>query len=220
MNREYSQDDLNQAKMSGTSISADDIKFMRSAIEKTDTPCEPDWLSVSVVVMWGVLCMIGYISIHFFLRNIQYYKWIWPVFYALGIIGASYSFIGLCLSFRNDRKAGFVQRLSKQVIGIWVVILLNGLVWTLMGRFVNNFTFCEPGFLFALLFCFCLSITAILDPSAWYFWSLGAAVIFVGIFLSHFLMNYQYIVLGLTTGPGIIIPTVLEKILYQEIDNE
>ena len=214
------KENANQTEVIGADISAEDVKFMRSAIEKTNTTCEPDWLSMSVVIMWGALCMIGYISIHFFLRNIQYYKWIWPLFYALGFVGACYSFIGLCLSFRNDRKTGFVRKLPKQVIGIWVVILLNGLVWTLMGRFVNNFTFCEPGFLFALLFGLCLSITAILDPDVWYLWSLGAIVIFAGIVLSHFLMNYQYIVLGLTTGPGLIMPAVLEKILYQEKDDE
>jgi hypothetical protein len=208
MNREDSN--LEQGK---TEEIAENLKYMRSAVEKTDTSGEPDWLSMSVVMMWGLICLAGYVSIHFLGRSPQYFKWIWPVFYSIAIIGACYTFIGFFFVFRKDRKIGFVQELTKQVIWIWVIILMNGLVWTVLGKYVNNFFFGEPGFIFAMLFGLCLSVTGILDSNKWF---LGAIIIFTGMVLAHFLMSYSYIVLGVATGAGLITAPIIEKLTYKE----
>ena len=60
-------------------ISADDLKFMRSAVEKTYKQVNPD---THTMIMWGVICLISYPAIHFLVKN-QLFKWIWVVFLLL-----------------------------------------------------------------------------------------------------------------------------------------
>ncbi len=188
----------------------ENLEFMRSAVKKTDTSGECDWLSFSVVVVLCLICMAIYISVHFFVRS-QNYQYIWPVFLTLAAVAGCYSFIGLSLSFRNDRKAGFVSYIPKQVIAIWVLALVNGLVWSIMGKVFNNFICGEPGFLFAMLFAIALGATSILDPDS-KAWCLGSIIIFAGMVLTYLLRGHVYLILGLATGAGLIIPAIMINI--------
>ncbi|MHC4952139.1 MAG: hypothetical protein ACYTEU_14340 [Planctomycetota bacterium] len=217
MDNEKLKSDDNGIDIGNKGISAEDVEFMRAAVEKADTTSDSNekWSS-SVIFLLGLLSMTGCISVHFCVRSYGNYKWIWPIFYSLCVIGACYSFVGMFLAFRDDRKTGFVQKQGKQLTWVWVLILINGPIWTLMGKYLNNFALCEPGFLFALLFFLCLCVTIIFYPESWITVSLGALIILVGMVLSHFIMAYQYMIYGLTIGSGLMISVVLDRILCRE----
>ncbi|MFQ5770446.1 MAG: hypothetical protein ACE5HX_07920, partial [bacterium] len=57
-------------------IGADDLRFMRSAIEKSYRQIKPE---THLAVMWGLICMIIYISIHFMIK-FQLFKWVAPLY--------------------------------------------------------------------------------------------------------------------------------------------
>ncbi len=56
-------------------VDTDDLKFMRSAIEKTRRDFDPEAIDMTV---WGLACLIVYSAIHF-LATPEHYKLIWPV---------------------------------------------------------------------------------------------------------------------------------------------
>ena len=69
----------------------DDLKFMRTAVEKTYKQIVPD---THPIIMWGIICLIAYPTIHF-LGKFQHTKWILPFFLSLMVFGLSYIFITL-----------------------------------------------------------------------------------------------------------------------------
>jgi len=207
------KENLNQAETINSKIAADDLKFMRKVAEKIDPPGAPDWWCSSVIIMFGLICLVGYISVHYLIWT-QYHNWIWPIYYSLAGIGACYSFIGLFFSIRNDEKTGFISRSSMQAIWIWVIALANGFIWSLLGHCFNNFIGGDPGFVIAMMFCIALAATGILDSHDSIVWYLGSILIFTGMALTFFFRSHLYLILGLATGAGLIVPILLLHIIY------
>ena len=54
-------------------VSADDLRFMRSVVEKTYRQVKPE---THVTIMWGLICMAAYISIHFLAKQHQIGHWV------------------------------------------------------------------------------------------------------------------------------------------------
>ena len=218
MKREYLPEESKpkQGEVGEHNIAADDIKFMRSAIEKTYKQVKPD---THTMIMWGAICMISYPAIYFLVKC-QLFKWIWAVFLPLVAFGLCYIFITLFMVTKRDKNAGFVPLLRKQLTWVWIIIMvMHGLTWSILGTAFNNYCAGDPGFLFAILFSIALSITGIFHSREWLY---GGMLIFVGALLAFFIKDYGYIILGLATGAGLIIPAIIVQRNFrkQEKENE
>ena len=197
-------------------IAADDLKFMRSAIEKTYKQVNPD---THTMIMWGLVCIISYPAIHFLIK-FRLFKWIWAAFLPLVAFGLCYIFITFFIVTKRDKNAGFIPLLRKQLTWVWIIIMvLHGLTWSILGTAFNNYCAGDPGFLFAILFSIALCITGVFHSKEWLFGGIG---IFVGALLAFFIKDYGYIILGLATGAGLIIPAIIVQRNYnkQKKENE
>jgi len=214
MNREYSQDDSSQAKIKGPDIAADDIKFMRQAVEKTYKQVNPD---THTMVMWGLVCMICYFAIHF-LKQSQLSGWILPVFLTLMAFGLFYIFITWLLVSRRDKNAGFIPLLREQLTWVWIIIMvMHGLTWSILGTVFNRYYAGDPGFLLAILISIALCVTGIFHKKEWLY---GGMLIFAGLLLAFFIKDNGYIILGLATGAGLIIPAIIVQRNYRKQEEE
>lgn len=204
-----------QAEGGGQNVSADDLKFMRSVVEKSYRQVKPD---AHVIVMWGLICMVAYTAAHFLVTP-QGYKWMWPVYLSLMTIGLCYTFITLFLINKHEKKAGFIPRLKKQVTWVWLFMALHVLTWSISGMLFNNFSGGDPGFLGAMGLSIALSVTGVLHSKEWLF---GGMLIFAGMLLTYFIKDYGYIILGLATGAGLIVPAIVvhRNFLKWEKENE
>lgn len=195
-------------------INVDDLQFMRSVIEKTYKQVNPD---THTMIMWGVICLIGYPAIHF-MSTPQLHKWIPFAGWLLIAFGLCYIFITLRIVTKRDKKTGLISLLRKQLTWVWIVIMvMHGLTWSILGTAFNNYSAGDPGFLFAILFSIALSITGIFH-SRW--WLYGGIVIFIGALLAFFIKDYGYIILGLSTGVGLIIPAIIVQRDYRKWEKE
>ncbi len=194
-------------------ISADDLKFMRSAVEKTYKQLKPE---THVTIMWGLVCMAAYISIHFLVKhNLQ--KWITLLYFSLMSFGVLYSLISWFLFLKRQKKNGFVPQLPSQIGWIWVIVMFPVIFWDRMGLFKN--IFCEAGFMYAMGLSIALSLTGIFHSKEWLF---GGVLIFVGMLLAFFTKDYAcpFIILGLAIGAGLIIPAIIAQRNYRKQEKE
>jgi hypothetical protein len=195
-------------------VSTDDLKFMRSAVEKTCKQVNPD---THTMVMWGLICVICYPAIYF-LEKFQLAKWILPFFLSLMVFGLCYIFITWLLITKRDKKAGFIPLLREQLTWVWIIIMVfHGLTWSILGTVFNNFCTGDPGFLFAIFFSIALSITGVFHTKEWLWGGIG---IFVGILLAFFIKDYAYLILGPATGLGCIIPAIIVQRNYRKQEKE
>lgn len=207
MNREYSQEDSNfkHGEAEEQKTAADDLKFIRSVVEKTYRQVRPD---VHVAVMWGVICLIAYTTTHF-LATANLHKWVPFVGWPLVAIAICYSYITWLLITKRDKKAGFIPRLPKQVGWVFMITSSHFLAWSILGTVFNNFYVGgDPVFLGAMHLSIALSVTGILHSKEWLFGGIG---IFAGMVLTYFVRDYDFIILGLATGAGLIIPAIIAQ---------
>lgn len=191
----------------------DNLQFMRSAIERTRRDFDPGavgWIA------WGTMCLIGYVAMHF-LSTPTNYKLMWLIWILLlAIAGGVNAFCDIRIR-KQEKKAGMVPLLSRQVGWIWAVAVLHGVVWTSLGLFGDWFG--GPGFLWALVYSIALSATGIIYSKEWLFGGLG---VFVGMIAAFFVKDYAYIILGLAMGFGCIMPAIIaqRRYLRQKKENE
>ena len=209
------KEDSNRLEMNGQDIVADDIKFMRSVVEKMSLQVKPD---VHIMIACGLLCMIGY-AILYFLKTHQLDKWIWPVGLSLTTVLFVYTLISLFRIAKAEKKAGFISHLKKQVTWVWIFIMLHGLAWTISPVLSKNYCGGDPAFLWAMLFSIGLVVLGIFHSKEWLFGGIG---IFAVMALTYFMGNIGYLILGLAIGAGLIIPAIIvqRNFLKQEQGNE
>ena len=193
-------------------IDADDLKFMRSAIEKTYKEVIPD---THILIMCGVICLIIYPAIYFLVKY-QLFNWILPFFLSLMAIVLCYVFVTWLLITKRDKKAGFVPLIKKQAFWAWMIIMiLHGLTWSILGMTFNNYCIAgDPGFLLAILLSIALSITGIFSSKKEGLY--GGMLIYIGLLLAFFMKDHGYIILGLATGTGLIIPAIIVQRNYRK----
>ena len=109
MKKEDSTEYSNMGEAKGRDINADDLKFMRSAIEKTSKQADP---YTHTMIMWGVICLIGYPAAHFLIKY-QLLNWTLPVSLSLVTFGLCYIFVTWRIVTKRDKDAGFVPLLRK-----------------------------------------------------------------------------------------------------------
>lgn len=194
-------------------ITADDLKFMRSAVEKSYRRVKPE---THDAVMWGLIAMTIYISTHFF---IKYGLQNWVTLLYLSLIGLGFIGSGITGFFwlRRQRKKGFVPRLPLELGAIILIILVHIIIWERLGLFKN--LFCGAGFIYAMGAGMAMGIYGILYSKAGF---LGAGLIFVGMLVAFFAnQTYPLIILGLSIGAGVIITAIIADRSYRkwEIEN-
>jgi hypothetical protein len=192
---------------------ADDLRFMRSVVEKTYRQVRPD---VHIMVACGLICIIAYTTLYF-LKIHQLDKWIWPMGLSMISIILCYSIIGLVRIAKYEKKAGFISHLKKQVTLVWIFIMLHGLAWTTLAMLFNDFSGGDPPFIWAMLFSIGLCVLGIFHSKEWL---IGAGLIFAGMMLTYFVGESAYIILGLATGTGFIIPAIIVRENYRKQEKE
>jgi hypothetical protein len=196
-----------QGKAEEQKTAADDLRFMRSVVEKSYRQIKPE---THLAVMWGLICMIIYISIHFLIK-FQLCKWIVPLYLSLLAFGLCCTFATMFIIIKRQRKDGFAPQLVKQVAWIFGVIMFPIIFWDRMGLF--NKIFCGSGFMYAMALGMHLGILATLHSKTWL---LGGILIFVGMLLAFFIKDYSFIILGLATGLGCIMPAIIVQRNYRK----
>jgi hypothetical protein len=209
------EEDLNQLKMKGRDPVADDIKFMRSVVERMSRQVKPD---IHIMIACGLICMIAYVVLYF-LKTSQLDRWIWPLGLSVTTVLFIYVLISLVRIAKAEKDAGFISHLKRQVTLVWIFIMMHGLAWTISPALSNNFCGGDPAFLWAMLFSIGLVVLGIFHSREWLYGGIG---IFTVMILTYFLGNIGYIVLGLAIGAGLIIPAIIVQRSFrkQEQENE
>ena len=207
MKREYLPEESKpkQGEVGEHNIAADDIKFVRSAIEKAYKQIDPE---AHVMIMWGFICTIAYIGIHF-LISLSLYEWIPRLYVPLIAAGASYSIFNTIRGLRRARKTGYVPRIGVQLVWTAIIVLIPPVIFDFMGVFKN--IFCGPGFVYAWSLGTFLCLGGIFHSKEWLFGGIG---IFAGVILAFFIRDYAFIILGLATGLGCIVPAIIARKNY------
>lgn len=211
MEKENSIEDINEARIKDPAALADDLKFMRSVIEKTYRVFDP---GSPEMIIWGLIFLIGLPATQYFLATPQLKDFVQPMWIILWVIGAS---VGIFNGYRceiRERKTGYVSRLSNQIGLIWYILLLNGSVWSIEPFSVF---FGKQAFLWAAIFGFGLSVTGILWSKEWLF---GGVAIFISILAASIVKEYAYVILGVVMGLGCIIPAIVAQINYKKRKEE
>jgi hypothetical protein len=205
--------DSNQVGMSDPDIIADDVRFMRSVVERMSRQIKPD---INIMIACGLVCMTAY-AILFLLRISRLDKWIWPVGLSVTAVLFIYSFISLVRIAGAEKKAGFISHLKRQVTWVWIFIMLHGLAWTVSPVLSGNFCGGDPAFLWAMLFSIGLVVLGIFHSKEWLYGGIG---IFAVMILTYFLGNIGLLVLGLAIGAGLIIPAIIVKKKFRKQEKE
>lgn len=207
------KEDSNQVEIKGPDIASDDIRFMRSVVEKMSRQVKPD---IHIMIACGLTCMVLY-AILFFLKTRQLDKWIWPVGLSMTIGLFIYAFISLVRIIKAEKKAGFISHLGRQVTLVWTFIMLHGLAWTISPVLSGNFCGGDPAFLWAMLFSIGLVVLGIFHSKEWLYGGIG---IFAVMALTYFFGNIGYLILGLAIGIGLIIPAIIVQKNYNKQEQE
>jgi hypothetical protein len=192
-------------------IAADDLKFMRSVIEKTCGKIDPGW---SIMITWGLILMVGF-PLLYFLKIHQLDNWLWHIQWLLVVIGFSISIYFITKAIKRERKAGVISKLSRQIYWIFIILSTNGIIWTCIDLFrdhVGGF-----GFLWTAICGFELSMVGILYSREWLY---GGIAIFAGIVAAYFIEPCAYVILGIVTGLACIIPAIISHRNYREQEKE
>ena len=188
-----------------------DLKFIHDMVEKSHQEIDPE---APVMIVWGLVCMIGYTAIYFLVMH-QLYRWIWPVYLPLLAIGVCVTVVSGIRVSKRQKKAGLVPRLSKQIGHVWMIVLAHGVVWSTLGLFFDFFG--GAGFLWALVYSIALSMMGIIYSKEWLFGGIG---IFAGMVLAFLIKDYAYIILGVAMGAGCIIPALIAHRRFRRSEKE
>jgi hypothetical protein len=212
MENEHTKEANNKIDINNPTALTDDIKFIRSVIEKTYQIFEPGSL---LFIVLGLIFLIGLPATQCLLTIPQLKEFIQPMWLIFWVIGAAVGIFGGFTSEIRQKKSGHVSQLSNQIGFIWYILLLNGTIWS-AGMIMPkpfHFAFGNPAFLWAVIFGFGLSVTGILSSKEWLF---GGVAIFIAILAAAVLKPYTYVILGIVIGLGCIIPAIFAKRDYNK----
>jgi len=215
MNREHSQEDSNfkHGEAEEQKTAADDLKFIRSVIEKTCRKIDPGW---PIMIIWGLIFMIGFPALYYLKMN-QLDQWIWPIQWLLVVIGVGTTIYFGANARLRERKAGLISKLSKQIYWIWFILQANLIIWICLGLFKDHMG--GFGLLVCAIYGIGLSMMGILYSREWLY---GGIAIFFAILAAFFIKSYAYVILGIVTGLACIIPAIIAQRNYnkQKEENE
>jgi len=190
---------------------AENLQFMRSAIEKTRRDFDP---GTAIFITWGLLCLVGYTAGHFLMAKQAYIEtnYVWLGLYAIGIPLSI--FFGYRLSKRQEYR-GIVPYIYIQIGWIWGLMITSGILFGTFG-FGRSF-FNDIHFLWAWIYAISLSMTGVVYSKEWLMGGIG---IFVGMVAAVFLKQYAYLVLGFAMCAGCVIPSLITQKRLRKVEKE
>ena len=180
----------------------DNLRYMRSVVEKADRQIRPESY---VLTACGLICLTCYTAVHFLLKS-ERQKWLLPVYLTLMVILLGYTFFALSHGAKRQKREGYVPQMPRQVTAIWLIVASHIIVWSILGVVLNNYCGGDPGFIGAMGLSIALSATGILYSREYLY---GGLCIFVCMFLTYFVKDYGYIILGIATATGCIVPELI-----------
>ena len=195
-------EELNLTEIKGPDIAEDDIKFMRSVVERADRQVRP---AGYVLTACGLICLTCYTAVHFLFKSEQQ-KWLLPVYLTLMVILLGYTFFVLTRGAKRQKREGYIPQMPRQLTTIWFIVALHIIAWSILGIVLNNYCGGDPGFIAAMGLSIALSATGILYSREYLY---GGLCIFACMFLMYFVKDYGYIILGIATATGCIMPELI-----------
>jgi hypothetical protein len=189
----------------------DDLKFIRAMVERTHREIDPEAFSM---ITWGLVCMVIYfgtyfLAIHKMFNCIPYV--LFPSLAVGGIVGGISSY----RVSKRQKAQGMVSHIWKQLNWVWLILLPNAVLWSILGLFKDYFG--GPGFIWAAVYAIALSITGIIYSKEWLF---GGIAIFVAIIIASFVRPYSYLILGTVMGMACIIPAIIAHRRFRRSEKE
>ena len=189
---------------------AENLQFMRLAIEKTRRDFDPE---APVMIVWGLVCMIGYSAIYFLVK-LHLYKWIWPVYLPLLAIGVCVTIVSGIRVSKRQKEAGLVPQIANQLFYVWMILLTHGFMWSMLSLFSDFFGGRNfPAFLWAMIYSIALSMTGVIHSREWLWGGIG---IFAGMVAAFIIKDYALLILGFSMGMGCIIPAIIAQKNYRK----
>ena len=187
----------------------DNLRYMRSVVEKADRQVRPEGY---VLTACGLICLTCYTAVHFLLKS-EWQKWLLPVYLTLMVILLGYTFFALSHGAKRQKREGYVPQMPRQVTAIWLIVASHIIVWSILGVVLNNYCGGDPGFIGAMGLSIALSATGILYSKEYLY---GGLCIFACMFLTYFVKDYGYIILGIATATGCIVPELICRWKYNK----
>ena len=198
-------ENTNKVQIKNNTELADNLKFMRSIIEKTYRSFDQ---GSPLFIVFGLIFLLGLPATQYLVKTPQLKEFVQPMWIILWVIGAGVAiFNGLRCEIR-EKKTGHISQLSNQIGFIWYILLLNASIWSI-GPF--SVFLGKQAFLWAAIFGFGLSIEGILSSKEWLF---GGVAILVSILVASIIKGYAYVILGIAIGLGCIIPAIITRRNY------
>jgi hypothetical protein len=212
MNKENLQEDSNlkhgEAEEQKT---ADDLKFVRSVLEKAYRQVKP---KTSNSVMWGLIVMTIYIGIHFLIKN-KLFDWIRPLQISLISFGVLCSIIQGRFLFEKLKQEGFFPQLLTSLIYGVPIIVVPIFLFDMIGLFKGMY--CESAFIYALTINTVLVVVGILHSKLWL---IGNIFILTGILMAFVIREYSFLILGIAAGMSMILPALIVDLNYRKMEKE
>jgi len=190
---------------------ADDLKFMRSVVEKTYRLVKP---KTSNTVMWGLICMTIYVGIHFLVKN-RLFNWIRPFQISLISVGIICTMIQGHFLFKKFRQQGLVPQLLNSIFYGFTIILFPVFFFDMIGLFKGMY--CGSAFIYALTISTLMVLIGVLHSKLWFS---GAILVISGILLAFIVKEYSLLILGIATGTGIILSALIVDLYYRKQEKE
>jgi hypothetical protein len=176
---------------------AEDLRFMRLMIERTQRQIDP--LS-PVMIVWGIICLVGYPASHWLAEQGRF-RQIATLWLGLGALGIILTAVFVFRLVRSEIMRGVRSRILFQICMVWFILSANGIIWSLLFP-TNQF------FPWAMLYAIALSMMGILYTKEWLIAGIG---VFVAIIVSALLRPYSSFILGTAMGLGCIIPALIAQ---------
>jgi hypothetical protein len=189
----------------------EDIQFMRSVIEKTCRKIEPGWPSL---VTWGLIITVGF-PVLYFLKIHQIDNWLWRIQWLMVVAGFCISAYFVFMAILQERKSGVISKLTKQIYLVFLILSVNGFIWTYLDLFRDNIG--GFGFLWTAITGIELTMIGILYSKEWLY---GGLAIFAGVIAARFTESYAYYILGIVSGFACIIPAIISRKNYHKQEKE
>ncbi len=116
---------------------------------------------------------------------------------------------------KRQKAQGMVSHIWKQLNWVWLILLPNAVLWSILGLFKDCFG--SPGFLWAAVYAIALSMTGIIYSKEWLF---GGIAIFIGIIVASFVRPYSYLILGTVMSLACIIPAIIAHRCFRRSEKE
>jgi len=200
-----------EPEMTKDNTAADNLQFMRLAIEKARRDFDP---GVPIFIMWGLICLIGYTATHFLIVQQAYTKinTVWLSLYAIGIPWSM--FFGYRIA-RHQETHGIVPHIYIQIGLIWGITVISGIIFGTFGfgrSFISNINF-----LWAWIYAISLSMTGIVYSKEWLWGGIG---VLAGMLAAASLEQYTYLILACTMCTGCVIPALITRKRLKDVEKE